>query len=398
MGEPRIIELTEYVPRFFDRDYIPESVGIALCDNYENQVAVEFPTHKTDNKWQLAAQGWVGYIPLTPQLHIALRPKVPLENLFKMLEYAYSVDIKFQKNLFRCRSLEEFYERLANVLAKRVLDRSSKGLYRAYIPETERLPYMRGRLDVNDMLRKPWQTNLKCHYEEHTADIEENQILAWTLFCIARSGVCRKPVLVTIRRAYLSLQGFATLVLCTPQTCIGRLYNRLNDDYQPLHALCRFFLEHAGPTHEMGAKKMLPFLVDMAALYERFVAEWVKSNLPQGFLLRSQDKVRIGKEGRIHFSIDLVLYDASTGKARYVLDTKYKAPSSPSNEDISQVVTYAEAKGCKEAILIYPTPLETPLDERIGEIRVRSLAFSLDSNLEEAGQTFMEGLIPKNPL
>jgi len=73
-------------------------------------------------------------------------------------------------------------------------------------------------------------------------------------------------------------------------------------------------------------------------------------------------------------------------------------PSSPEEADVSQVGTYAEAKSCKEAILIYPTLLETPLDERIGEIRVRNLTFSLDSNLEEAGQTFMENLIPKNPL
>jgi 5-methylcytosine-specific restriction enzyme subunit McrC len=75
-----------------------------------------------------------------------------------------------------------------------------------------------------------------------------------------------------------------------------------------------------------------------------------------------------------------------------VLDTKYKCPSSPSNADVSQVVTYAEVKGCEHAILIYPQTLENPLNERLGDIRVRTLAFQIDGDLESAGRSFLEKL------
>jgi len=137
---------------------------------------------------------------------------------------------------------------------------------------------------------------------------------------------------------------------------------------------------------------MIPFLVDMPKLYELFVAEWLKAQKLPDFVVKSHVPVVIGKEGRIKFDIDLVVYERYTQKARFVLDTKYKAPDHPGNDDISQVVTYATAKGCHEAILIYPKPLN--LDERVGKIRVRGLTFSLDGDLEEAGRRFLQDLLP----
>jgi 5-methylcytosine-specific restriction enzyme subunit McrC len=53
---------------------------------------VEFPSPKTDHRWELTAQGWVGYIPLSPELGLSLQPKVSLEGLFRMLEYAYRLE------------------------------------------------------------------------------------------------------------------------------------------------------------------------------------------------------------------------------------------------------------------------------------------------------------------
>lgn len=386
---PKILELEEYVPCLFDCEMVSEPLGETLWRKYGSQVAVDFPSPKTEGKWQLTSQGWVGYIPCTDELGVALRPKVELGNLFRMLEYAYRLEsFRFLEGLIDCKSLEEFYERLANVLARRVLDRARKGFYRAYLPESERLPFVRGRIDVSRMVQSPWDVKIQCHYEEHTADVEENQLLSWTLSRIAHSGMCTSHVLPTVRRAYRALRGMTSLKPFKPKDCIARLYNRLNTDYQPLHALCRFFLEHSGPSHELGDRKMLPFLVNMGRLYELFVAEWLKSHLPSNLLLKIQEKVDVGEGQTLSFKIDLVLYDAETGKAICVVDTKYKTPEHPGTEDVSKVVTYAEMKGCKEAILVYPTPLKRQLDAHFGEIRVRTIYFNLEGDLEAAGEDF----------
>lgn len=392
----QILQLAEYTPSRFPPGTISYDLGEILWQRYGNQITVEFPTPKTDRQWQLTCQGWVGFIPFTSELGIALRPKVELGNLFRMLEYAYKLkSFQFLEGLVDCESLEDFYERLANVLARRVLDRSRKGFYRTYLPETEILPYIKGRMNVRQTIQKPWDVNIRCHYEEHTADIEENQILSWTLCRIARSGMCTERVLPTVRKAYHALRGLASLLPCKPRDCIGRLYNRLNNDYHPLHALCRFFLEHSGPSHEFGDRTMLPFLVNMERLYELFVAEWLKAHLPSTILLQVQESVGVGQERGLTFQIDLVLYDAETGEAICVLDTKYKAKGGPDTGDVAKAVTYAEMKDCTTAMLVYPGPLAKPLDACFGKIRVKNMTFSLAGDLEEAGQVFVEDLLER---
>jgi len=391
---PTVLKLSEYAPQRWPREEIPRAVAEELYRSYSSQVAVEFPSLKTHGQWQLTAQGWVGYIHLAPDFAIALRPKVQLGNLFRMLEYAYRLQsFEFLTGLTQCRSLREFYERLAHVLARRVLDRGRRGFYRAYLPVNERLPYARGRLEARRALRTPWKVQLPWHYERHTPNVEDNRILAWTLFCVARSAMCTERVLPAVRRAYRSLQGLVTVAPLQSRACVGRVYHRLNEDYRLLHALCRFFLEHAGPHHDPGDRTMLPFLVNMERLFELFVAEWLKAHLPPGVTLRAQEPVSIGAGRSLQFRIDLVLYDEATTAPLMVLDTKYKSASDARLPDVAQVVTYAQSKGCAEAILIYPTPLPDPFDAMIGDIRIRTLTFALDGDLEHAGESFLQTLL-----
>ena len=387
---PRIIELTEYQLATFEQDSIPELVGEKIHQTYAKQIDIEFPNPKTKYKWRLKSKGKVGNIPITPEFHIAIRPKVPINNLFGMLDYGYQ--IKFFQGSIQCQSLQESYERLANILAQKILERCRKGLYRDYLSKTERLAYIRGRVDLRSALQKPWDVKLKCYYNEQTSDIEDNQILAWTLFIIGRSGFCRESVSSTVRKAFHALQGFVTLKPFKSEACIDRNYHRLNQDYQLLHALCRFFLDNTGPSHETGDREMLPFLIDMANLYEQFVAEWLKANTPKGFFVKQQH--RVTHDENYFDRIDLLLGDSETKKVQYVLDTKYKAPDKVANNDIHQIVAYANALNCKNAILIYPQNLKAPIDKQIGDIRVRSLTFSLDSDLHEAGKTFLTSLLP----
>lgn len=384
------LNLIEYEPTCFAPGEISEEVAYTLYQNHQDKLEVEWPSPKTNWKRRLTAKGWVGYIPLTSDVTVVINPKVPLTNLFGMWEYAYQLkSFHFLDGLIACHSLEEFYEHLASILAKRILDRARQGLYREYAPQRASLPYLRGRLNLTQLLKKPWETSLACNYEEHTADITENQLLIWTLWCILRSGLCRDPqVIATVRRAYLSLHGFAAVQPFHSQACLKRLYNRLNQDYHPLHALCHFFLEHSGPTHQSGDHTMLPFLVNMARLYERFVAEWLKIHLPSEYVLKIQEHVTLDQEGVFSVDLDLVVQHILTGET-IVLDTKYKAPEKPSQADIDQMVAYAVFKESRKAVLIYPTELKTPVNISKGHVHVRSLTFALHGDLEQAGQQFL---------
>jgi len=390
----RIISLTEYETRSFGREAIGTEAAEMLWRDYDRQVHVEPPSFKTGDRWQLTAQGWAGFIPVTADLSLALQPKAPLDNLFRMMEVAYGLQsVHFEDRLYEAASLLAFYESLAQILAQRVLARCRRGLYCAYVDRTQRLSTVRGRIQVPQMVRTPWHATLPCRYEEHTADVEDNQILAWALHCILRSGLCTERTLPTVRRAYRTLLQQVTLHPFSADACRNRTYQRLNGDYRPLHALSYFFLDQSGPAHLSGEHAMRAFTIDMARLYERFVAAWLQQHAPTTWRVEVQERCAVGPGADLHFQIDLALYHTRSNRVCTVLDTKYKTPvRTPETADVQQVLAYAHATGATQALLVYPSVPPPPLDEWINGIRVRSVAFALEGDMDERGNEFLRGL------
>lgn len=221
-----MIELAEYKPKRFPEREIAFEAGTLLYEKYGEQINVEFPSPKTNFNWELTSKGWVGYIPLSVDNGIRLSPKVDLQNIFRMLDYAYRLKhFRILEGVAQCDSISEFFQKLASILARRVNDRAKRGFYRSYLDEFERRIYLKGKLDLGPMIRTPWSPQLWCHYQTHTADIIENQILCWTLHCIARSGLCTEEIAPEVRNAYRSLQHLVHLTPFSPDECeIGRAH------------------------------------------------------------------------------------------------------------------------------------------------------------------------------
>ena len=389
---PNFIKCVEHVTRTLPEKALHPEIGRAMVVTYGSQVDVRPPDLLTA-EWRITPRSYAGYLPLPQGYVLYIEPKVPLTNLFGMLDYAISTQFSVYAGTFNAGSLQEFFEQLASVLAKRVLARARRGFHRAYVWQEEQLPYVRGRLQVAPMLRAPWKVRLDCHYDEHTGDIQDNHILAWTLHTIARTGLCGEDVSQNVRAAFRSLQGLAPLTPVSAKNCENRLYHRLNVDYQPLHGLCRFFLQHTGPTHLEGAGTALPFLINMAQLFEGFVAQWLLQHLPATYKLRIQECVHLPGTG-LNYDIDLVIYATETDTPLCVLDTKYKQPEAPSHADINQMVTYARLKQCKMAVLLYPTPLPVPFKAQVADTGIYAMAFDIAGDLEAAGLLLLSELIP----
>lgn len=326
-----------------------------------------------------------------------LEPKVPLRNLFAMLEYAFDLrGFSVLTGVFECDSIADFFDRFASLLAKKVMARARTGLYKSYRDETEYLTHIRGRMDLVSMFKGAPAHTVLCEFEEQTMDIEENRIIAWTLHVLLMSGCLTEGTLEQIRKADKLLRGAVALQAFKGSQCVGRAYNRLNADYEPIHLICRFFLDCLGPTHEQGNHETVPFMVDMAGLFEVFVARWLKANLPDNLFLKAQDYRVLGSEGNLILNPDIVLYDRESRKAVCILDTKYKVGGSVSGSDYYQVVAYAEALDCLKSFLVYPKELSKPFNEKPGNIRVRSIVFDLDQVLDLAGKDFIRALFPED--
>ena len=87
MKSSQIIELTEYQPYQFSPDKIDYGIPTKLWQEYDQKgqkIKVEFPTPKTNNKWQFTSQGWVGYIPIT---HVSMEERIGNFNRHILLDY-----------------------------------------------------------------------------------------------------------------------------------------------------------------------------------------------------------------------------------------------------------------------------------------------------------------------
>lgn len=389
------LSLSEYETIRLPGDELPTAVGERLwrlLDQNGKKLLVAFPSPKTDQQWEFTAQGWVGQFVLPHQLQLNIQPKLPIARLFQLWEAAYDLRLAhLTDGLTTLDSVPAFFNLLAHILAQRVIRRGRQGLQQAYLSKTAQLPYVRGRLLPRQPAAAQPSAQLVCRYDAQTTDIMDNQILAFTLHQLARSGQCSALAQTAVRQAYHLLQPAVTLRPFTAQECQNRNYGRLNQDYAVMHALCRFFLEHTGPLLDEGDYAIMPFLLNMAQLYERSVANWLQAHLPAPYQVKAQESTPIGPHDELRFQIDLTLYGAD-GRPLAVLDTKYKTPDRPSQADISQVITYAKARGCQHALLIYPQALPQPLNVWVGDVQLHTIHFGLERPLDQAGGDFLHQL------
>lgn len=388
------MKLAEYVPALVPRSELAEATAEYLWEHYRDQVRVEWPSPRTDKKWRLTPQGWVGYIPTGPETGIMLQPKVPISNLFRMLDYAYDLaSFRFLEGSLETEAVDDLFERLAQALAERIHARTRQGIFRGYARQERELPYVRGRVNVARAVDRPWDVRFSCTYRQHTADLPDNQILLYTLHLLTRSGLRSARARDTVRSAYRGLPGEIALRPFQGRDCTDRVYTRLNQDYEQLHALSRFFLDSIGPSQQPGASDTLPFLINMNSLFESFVYHWLALHLPPHLTVRRQEVVPVERQQRdLAFRLDLVIYERDSGTPLCVLDTKYK--DHVALDDVAQVIAYAEVRGVPEVALVYPTNPTSAFDITTPNhgIRVRTMTFPLDRNVEEAGASFIKDL------
>lgn len=391
----KVIELVEFEPIYFERDELKYEIGELIFNNFSNYINVDFPTPKTEGKWRVMSLGWVGMLRLDDKLLLSLKPKINTCNVFAMWEYAYRLkSFKIMDEIVvACNSIEAFYNQIASLLAKRIMTRYRKGLYKSYEDISERLPYIAGRMDLTERLRYPFDILAKCDYQENTASNKENEILFWTLNVMLRGRELDQDTKIYVKKAYMALQGTLELTPIKFSECVGRNYNSLNGDYQLLHALCRFILEHTGPNSIQGKHLIMPFVVNMGRLYELFIAEWLQLNFLKQFGLIVQEKISFGESDSIKYNIDLVVYDKNNGSVLCVIDTKYKQADNVQNDDINQMLAYMEAKSCSVGILLYPMLIEEPRQYKINTKYIWQVGFDISGDIDAGGNNFLQKLI-----
>lgn len=378
--------MTEFRPADLDAGQFSHEAAEFLRNACHTWFQVQEQGAGSGRRWRLWSSGGVGQVQLPDGRVMRVVPRVPVHRIFEMWQIAHSCPPAWRRGRVSVETVDDLYAWIVRDLADSTRARVRRGIFRGYVQVAERMGTLRGRIDVAEIATRPWAVSLPCIFQEFSADVPDNQILATALRTAARA-VGPGDTRDVAQRAYQELLQLGVRVLPQrPEDCLGRRYHRLNREYEWLHWLSYFVLSSSGPDHGPGGAPLRSFMIDMPDLFERFVTEWLRRELrpPGDYALRPRRRHSLGR--RYWFIPDVVIEDRAS-RPRIVLDMKYKLQIR--REDLNQVIAYATEVGCQEAVLVYPSGAQGPAQWKVGPVRVRSLVFPLDTDLNTGGKQFL---------
>jgi 5-methylcytosine-specific restriction enzyme subunit McrC len=235
-------------------------------------------------------------------------------------------------------------------------------LHRDYAETAEATAYLRGRLDVAEQSRdtSARRDRLHCRYDELTTDVACNRLPC----AVAEALVGRPDIDAGVRSAIrAAADGFADVASAplTPAVCAAPAPDdRRSPGYGPLLDLCRLLAGGLGWGIEVGPSAGPSFLLDLEAVWERYVTAIVVG----AFAHRRGRAVRVQPylsacppaTGRPHLHLRPDVVIDADGRPHLVLDAKWKRLSRTAlaTDDVYQVLAYAAAIGAPRAVLVYP--------------------------------------------
>lgn len=309
-------------------------------------------------RWRVAGNQTVGLVRLrTPAgdtIDLRLRPKLPVRDLLFLLSHAPD-DPWRPDPVTAAAADDDLLPALAALLARTTRRTLESGVLHGYRTVDEDLPLVRGRIRTGDQLRRVGlPLPVAVRYDDHTPDIAENRVLLAALHRAARLPGLPAPTRLALRHLADRLHGVRPL---RPGAPLPRWTpTRLNARYAPALRLAELLLAGRSIRPEGGPPVTADgFLLDMAKVFERFVAATVRAALARhGVRCADQETHhRLDEAGRVPFRPDLVLYRA--GRPVSVADTKYASlkPSAPPTDHLYQLLAYCTALGLPHGHLIY---------------------------------------------
>lgn len=338
---------------------------------------------------QLVAKQYVGQcvvdLPDFGSLTFTVHPKVPIDQLMSWWCWSESLIQPLNATL-PLETVSDLLDQLAFWLSERILNQARLGLLSAYREETEPLTSPRGQILIRPTIMGLLQgkTTAFCTYSERTQDIPDNQVLLWTLDCLRRSALKHPQARYQVQAAWQALQGVASKVPYTSKQCFNWAYHRLNQHYELIHQLCGMILSRLSVSEKSGAQAVATFMLPMNVIFEGAVAKGLQHILAGQFNVIAQEPHTFSRKPAVYTRMDLVIRDRQTNHVIAVLDTKYKQGEVPGNSDVYQVVAYSSALDCRQAGLLYPTALHSPLNTVIGSISTWSMGVPMSQSVLKA--------------
>ena len=332
-----------------------------LRTRYSKQIEVAHTGR--EGVYRLTARDYVGRVSLPGGSLLVIRPKVGVANLFYMLCADAGV-ADFHPPPTGLQKDPDIFPFVLLALLRSIENLLGAGLYRDYERREDVLPYVRGRILLQEQARRGWPEHVQtCAYADLSIDTPENRVLAATLRLVPLLMVGQEEK-AAARKARALLRWFAGVRVVGRGEALAlaaRLnIHRLNAAYKPALALCALALRGLTLNEQEGKHQYASFLVDMPRLFESFLTQRLSRLMPEWRLrVVAQKHDYLDEERRVGIRPDVLVYQGRGGEPLLVLDAKYRRPGvgegrSSLNSDLYQVSAYLDRYGLSEGVLVYP--------------------------------------------
>jgi 5-methylcytosine-specific restriction enzyme subunit McrC len=317
-----------------------------------------------------------------------------------MLSYAFQV---LKQQGYKSLETEEFHnmgELCAAILCKGISLQLKRGLGKEYIPETDILSGIRGKVELVDSIKRNsfQKRQLTCSFEEFTENSRMNQILKTTMLVLVSSEI-NKSRKKELRKLLVFFTGINQLDVHSINWHFQ--YNRNNQNYRLLMGICNLVLKGLLQTNTEGKSKLMDFLDEqrMSRLFEKFILEYYRKETPQIKAHASQIAWQLDDDFSEMLPIMQTDITLSKREKILIIDAKYYANTIQTRYDkqtlhsanLYQIFTYVKNKEAElkeiphevSGMLLYAKDNTDPyLDKTYlmsgNRISVKSLDLNLD--------------------
>lgn len=251
-----------------------------------------------------------------------------IKNVYYMLSYAFQYLKQSQYQNLQPEDFENIYELLSEILIRGITQQLKQGLYREYIPVSDDIPTVRGRISIDNSIKLKLQQKQKlhCDFDELSENNIFNQILkSISLILLPKIKNDKKKKILYLMSYFQNVEQIYPYSIHW-----NRLkYQRSNKNYEMLINICHFIVDGLLLSTDDGNYKIANFIDEerMHALFEKFVLQYYRSTRPELHAAPAGIPWAVQSTGDTleylpAMITDITLRDAKNNKT-LIIDTKY---------------------------------------------------------------------------
>ena len=276
-----------------------------------------------------------------------------------MLTYAFHI---LNEQGYKKIATEQFSntaDLMAAILEKGLTSQVKRGLGKEYIPRTDALSSLRGKIDIAESIKTQalLKKQLVCTYDEFSVNGKMNRIIKSTVLLLLKTDISKERK----KRLRKLLVYFADVEVIDLYSVDWHIhYARNNQTYRMLISICYLVVKGLLQTNAEGTVKFMTYLDEqrMCRLYEKFILEYYRKEFPMITVNASQIHWQL--DDNMDFMLPMMKSDImlSYGEKVLIIDAKYYTHTTQTQYDtrtlhsgnLYQIFTYVKNKEAELAM------------------------------------------------